>query len=111
MSSFLPLHSRAHTYVAIRFPIVVTLPVMPSGKRRALHRLSSNRVPEQLPTLLRRRGWTQADLARKLNVSETQISYLVRRRRSSLALAQRIADLLGVELHISLGGPKRRATG
>lgn len=84
---------------------------MATGKRRAIHRLHTNRIPDQLPALLRKRGWTQADLARRLHVSEAAISYIVRRQRLSLGLAQRIADVFGVHLHISLGGPKRRATG
>lgn len=74
------------------------MPPTQPHKAGAIH----SRVPTQVRSLLSRRGWSQADLARKVGISDTAISYVMRQSRMSLGLMQRMAQALGHEVVISL---------
>lgn len=50
----------------------------------------------EISARLKRRGVAQADLARELRVSPSIVSNVVHNRATCFAVAQRIADVLGI---------------
>ena len=58
---------------------------------------------------LEKRAWTQHELARKLGLSDAQVSRLLRGRRPlRTAQARRIAGILGIKFRLTRHGTPRK---
>lgn len=51
--------------------------------------------PEDIKAAIRKRGETQAGIARRLGVSKTAVGYVIEGRTRSLRVAETIADITG----------------
>lgn len=54
--------------------------------------------PEDIKAALRKRGLTQAQIARNLNVSKTSVCYVIDGRASSRRVAEAIAQAVGLPM-------------